>query len=434
MKNVKRLCCLLALLSVALLPGCGRSDSESFYEIDTFERYGEEIRVLIGHDQEAISIYNNDDKRDLLDKAALPTQELHDNNWEIELIDTTDFNGDGNSDLRITLAHEDENESYIVWEWEEGKGYVYQPDDSWFYMALMLSDVDISFIYAGLTGRWNCQNADDPYKFIDFDWKGNWELSFDEDNAADSGYLRYEPKEGVFYLCSNQEGAMDGNYLDTYGAEIYISAGYSFDKDRLSTYAGRWMSVFTGEYDYLDIGRDGSWQLWFEGNVMEEGHLACDESEGAVWIYSGQSDDEGTIISKMETDGCFWFGDYGYFRDAEEMEKILAWIESTKDSEEYQLEVSMFTGTWYLDNDLSAETYFVIDNEGNWSCYQRASGDAEGTVMYSATFSDNGYEFSGTDYECYYEEFITSDGEIYRISYVDDGILAWGADRYYRID
>ena len=71
MKNVTRLCCLLALLSVALLPGCSRSDSESFYEIDTFERYGEEIRVLIGHDQEAISIYNNDDKRDLLDKAAL---------------------------------------------------------------------------------------------------------------------------------------------------------------------------------------------------------------------------------------------------------------------------------------------------------------------------------------------------------------------------
>ena len=70
-----------AVLCLNLTACSGRSDSESFYEIDTFERYGEEIRVLIGHDQEAISIYNNDDKRDLLDKAALPTQELHDNNW-----------------------------------------------------------------------------------------------------------------------------------------------------------------------------------------------------------------------------------------------------------------------------------------------------------------------------------------------------------------
>ena len=94
----------------------------------------------------------------------------------------------------------------------------------------------------------------------------------------------------------------------------------------------------------------------------------------------------------------------------------------------------MFTGTWYLDNDLSAETYLVIDSEGNWSCYQRAPGDAEGTEMYSATFSGCGYEFSGTEYEVYYEDFTTSDGVLYQMLGLDEGILAWGVDTYYRID
>lgn len=442
MKYMKRFFCLLTLvlLSLSLLAGCGSPDSESqdaevIYDFgDTVERNGEQIDVCVCHDQKAVYFYYDDEEHKLLDKAALPTQELHDKNWEIEFVDTTDFTGDGNSDLRITLEHEDESESYIVWEWEEDKGYVYRPDDSWFYMALMLSDVDISFVHAKLAGRWYCQSVD-PYEFIEFDVNGNWELCFDEDNVADSGHLRYEPKEGVFFLCSDKDGAMDGSYLETYGAEIYISAGYSFDIDRLSRYVGHWMCAFTDECDYLDIDRDGNWQLWFEGNVIDEGYLWCDEAQGVVWSYSKRkSDSESTSIGELETDGGFWFCDYGYFRRAEDMEKVLAWIESNKDSEEYQQDVSMFTGTWYLDNDLSAETYLVIDSEGNWSCYQRAPGDAEGTEMYSATFSGCGYEFSGTEYEVYYEDFTTSDGVLYQMLGLDEGILAWGVDTYYRID
>lgn len=37
-----------------------------------------------------------------------------------------------NSDLRLTLFHEDMSESYIVWEWEKGAGYLYRPSDSYF--------------------------------------------------------------------------------------------------------------------------------------------------------------------------------------------------------------------------------------------------------------------------------------------------------------
>ena len=118
MKYMKRFFCLptLALLSLALLAGCGSPDSESqdadvIYDFgETIERNGEQIDVCVCHDQKAVYFYYDDEEHKLLDKAALPTQELHDKNWEIEFVDTTDFTGDGNSDLRITLEHEDESE------------------------------------------------------------------------------------------------------------------------------------------------------------------------------------------------------------------------------------------------------------------------------------------------------------------------------------
>ena len=44
----------------------------------------------------------------------------------------SDFSGDYNSDLRLTLFHEDMSESYIVWEWEKNAGYLYRPSDSYF--------------------------------------------------------------------------------------------------------------------------------------------------------------------------------------------------------------------------------------------------------------------------------------------------------------
>ena len=91
MNNLKRFFCLLTLvlLSFALLAGCGSQDSdEIIYEYDSIGagsimRNGEQIEVLFFYDQETVYIYYNDYFYDLkepklLDKAVLPTYELHD--------------------------------------------------------------------------------------------------------------------------------------------------------------------------------------------------------------------------------------------------------------------------------------------------------------------------------------------------------------------
>ena len=81
--------------------------------------------------QSGVSLFDNE-KHELFDTAVLPTDELGDEDWQFGEMSLSDFSGDYNSDLRLTLFHEDMSESYIVWEWEKGAGYLYQPSDSYF--------------------------------------------------------------------------------------------------------------------------------------------------------------------------------------------------------------------------------------------------------------------------------------------------------------
>ena len=77
-------------------------------------------------------LYYDNEKHELFDTAVLPTDELGDEDWQFGEMSLSDFSGDYNSDLRLTLFHEDMSESYIVWEWEKGAGYLYQPYESIF--------------------------------------------------------------------------------------------------------------------------------------------------------------------------------------------------------------------------------------------------------------------------------------------------------------
>ena len=103
------------LLSLALLAGCGSKQSDTqdtdeiIYEYDSIGagsimRNGEQIEVLFFYDRETVYIYYNDyfyelKEPRLLDKAELPTDELHDTDWYAESFYTADDNGDGNDDL-----------------------------------------------------------------------------------------------------------------------------------------------------------------------------------------------------------------------------------------------------------------------------------------------------------------------------------------------
>ena len=92
-------------------------------------------------------------------------------------------------------------------------------------------------------------------------------------------------------------------------------------------------------------------------------------------------------------------------------------------------DISAFEGTWYFENDLSAEAFIMIDGDGNWSIYQRTPGDPEaaeidcGTLSCStdqaATYHANSSRYDGVNYEMYD---------------LDEGVILWDSDTYYRID
>ena len=133
---------LLTLLLCLSLAACGSPDGDiaggdwrTTGVVDaygTIARDGEEIGVCACLGPKAVYLYYDNEKHELFDTAVLPTDELGDEDWQFGEMSLSDFSGDYNSDLRLTLFHEDMSESYIVWEWEKGAGYLYQPYDSYF--------------------------------------------------------------------------------------------------------------------------------------------------------------------------------------------------------------------------------------------------------------------------------------------------------------
>lgn len=234
MKNMKKLFCMLtlALLSLTLLAGCGSSgrkwrDTDVIDDYGTITRDGKQIDVCVTHDQKTIYFYYDDEDHKLFDTAKLPTDEIYDKDWLLGNIIFCDFTGDNNSDLQVYLEHADMSESYIVWTWEEGEGYVYQPYDSWFYHSIVVRDPTYDDEFGIYEGVW-LSYPDNPYDdiyYIEFDRDGSWQLHSEID-VIDDGYL-YTADDGFTYVCSYQEGEIGGGYIELDDDQLYISTlGY----------------------------------------------------------------------------------------------------------------------------------------------------------------------------------------------------------------
>ena len=357
---MKRIFTLMLALTMCLgLAACGSLDRKwrDTDEIDaygTVMRNGAQIDVCVCHDQKAVYLYYNDEKHELFDTAKLPTDEIYDydKDWYLGDVSLSDFTGDNNSDLQVSLYHSDMSESYIVWTWEEGAGYVYQPDDSWFYHSRVIyGPENIVSDFSMYEGLWkgDANNQFDE-AYIEFDADGFWQL-YSGGDAIDDGYLWYELEEDVTYIYSYQDGAVNGGRVKLEGDQLYIST--------------------LGYFDYLN-GRGGQWQ-----------------------------------------------GDIGGNWDHENRKAVGLDYEN----------ISEFQGTWYLDGDLSAQNYIIIDSNGNWSYYQRTSGDPEATRIGCGTFS-----YSTENSYVYYANSTMYDGMKYQIYDFDEGILIWGDEgTYYRM-
>lgn len=193
-----------------------------------------------------------------------------------------------------------------------------------------------------------------------------------------------------------------------------------------SVYEGIWLGDENNQYDYLEIDRDGSWFLYFDGDVVDDGYLQYEPEWESIYAYSSQ--DGSASRFALEDGGELYITSFGYFSLGEDMEYI--WYEDDNvyyswNPELYQRNVSEFEGIWYYDGDLAAETYIVIDGDGNWSYYQRAAG-AEPAEMDWGTFS-----YSTDEASIYYADSALYDGVSYRVFEHDEDMLVWGDEGVY---
>ena len=238
-----------------------------------------------------------------------------------------------------------------------------------------------------------------------------------------------------------------------------LGGGLSEDTaNDFSGFEGIWLGEANNDYDSMEFDADGNWTLFLSGEAVDDGYLRYEPEWDAVYAYSSR-DDSGSPIA-ME-DGQLYSAAYGYFNPGEGMEYL--WYEDgggssngqslteddapdpsgdevpgwngrlngnpdsywSWDSELCQRNVSEFEGIWYLDGDLSAETYIVIDDSGNWSYYQRAPG-AEPAEMDCGTFS-----YSSDEGSTYYADSAMYDGVSYQVYELDADVLIWGDEGTY---
>lgn len=198
--------------------------------------------------------------------------------------------------------------------------------------------------------------------------------------------------------------------------------------NEVSWYGGLWLSEVTDQYDYLSIDAVGNWQLYSDGNVIDEGYLWYDSEWDITYITSYQvgAADGGQV--EMEGDQLY-ITTLGYFSNCASEDDIgdgyYSW-----DSELCQRNVSELEGVWYCDGDFSATTYIVIDGYGNWSYYQRVPGDAEGTEMDYGTFS-----YSTDECSIYYADSAVYNGISFRVFEFDEDTLVWDNEgTFYRME
>lgn len=469
------------------------SDTNDIDGYSTITLNGEQIDVYVCHNRETVYIYYNNEEQELLDIANIPTDELSDDDWSLDRIGFDDLNGDGNSDLQVYLNHSDMTESCIIWWWEDLGGFIYQSDDSRFHNqnignnpANNQTENDLS-VYKGI---W-LADEDSQFDYIEFDEDGYWRL-YSGENEIDEGCLDVSEDNSVC-LSSYLGGAIDGGRIESEGDRIYITTiGYfnyadgledywyiadepedeedepegnrnSADKSENKNKNNQNSTVKTEEYDgaydwnekleqrnvshfegtwyleaelwslnYIIIDGSGNWSYYQrpseddEGTEMDYGTLTYSTNEERT--YYAESDlYDGLRFKVVEfVEGIFDWGDDGtyYLMDGTEYDSY-DW-----NAKLHQVNVSHFEGVWYYDYDPSADTYITIDGDGNWSYYQRASGNNEDSVIDYGTLT-----YSPDEDSMYYADSAMYDGVRYNVFWFDDKILIWGDEgAYYLMD
>lgn len=261
--------------------------------------------------------------------------------------------------------------------------------------------------------------------FDDLNDDGNSDLEvyLDHDDMTES-HIEWMWEEGAGYVyqpvCSWFYDPIVVRDPDDYDTAAY---GYGM-------YKGIWLGDADNQYDdiYIEFDWEGCWKFYVAGEIVDEGSLRY-EPEGD-YVYADSVRDSAIDGGRVELEG-----DRLYVTNLGSFTNLVSENDSGNSDfggnpELHQRDVTEFEGTWYYDNDPSAETYIIFDADGNWSYYQRTPGDAEGTKMDCGIIC-----YFDEEVSTYYAESVMYDDTGYWVYDLDKNVLIWNDEyTYYRLE
>lgn len=233
--------------------------------------------------------------------------------------------------------------------------------------------------------------------------------------------------------CGGEEAAPDDPDDGLGGGEPISEDAADGD---FSVYEGIWLAEVNNEYDYLEIAADGSWSLCIGNDVVADGYLQYEPEWESIYAYNNQDGSGGRFA--LEDGGRLYISTYGYFNFADGMESL--WFDedgsgsaggyteddANGDDGNYDsYDVSSLAGIWYYDGDLASDSFIVIDDNGGWSLYQRASGAENAEV-------DSGWIETADEANTFYAESSLYSDVSYRMCVFETDVMMWGGeDDYY---
>ena len=327
---------------------------------------------------------------------------------------------------------------------------------------------------SGLTIHRNTFLRDDEAEIVEWDisnWDGMWQNALGETIVINSSLMQYIACSPDYSMSGtmDDEGEGMGLYLYDNGTRAYLCPGddgnsFTLSAERFGRYGDdqHFDGVFYRNadfYAYTDMENAefyedeySTFYIWYYDGVnryllgndytIGEDGLAYHDEDGLIypagWIPEEPYSAAYGYFNYGEGMEYLWYEDGGHLTEDDEPDpsedEVPDWNGRLDgdpdsywswDSDLCQRNVSEFKGIWYYDGDLSAETYIVIDGNGNWSYYQRAPG-AEPAEMDCGVFT-----YSMDEVSTYYADSTMYDGVSYRVFEVDEDSLVWGDEGVY---
>ncbi len=297
----KRIGILMSAALYASLTACGNSGEEIagkdwrttgiIADSGTITHDGASVDVLVTVDPDSAAFYRDLPEQILFDSVSFP-ETIEDIKTCGFSISFADCNEDGESDVAVTINHEDMTDTFMLWIWDPEERYVYQPELSYFHEPRVLMDPEDGTEWIDLyTGLWEYTEEN---TWLEIYGDGTWEFISAERDVLSSGSAFASEDEITLYYDGSDETCIlsydseSGNLIDSINGGILTLSDEITSAGNIEEYTGLW--EYSGENLWLRIHEDATWEFINDQEDVIESGVLWTEDSGVTLHFEGSGD------------------------------------------------------------------------------------------------------------------------------------------------